>query len=341
MQQNRSVPEFRLYTGKQVWEVMCSSQQRVIDAIEQAYVAHHRGKTVNPNSYFLKFPDKPRDRIIALPAHYESANGPVTGIKWISSFPGNLDIGLPRASAALILNDAETGYPVALMEASIISAMRTAASAVSALRALSRVRQGPYRMSLIGTGLISRYVMTMLHAEGVNISQVTLFDLNPQYAQAFAAHVPTESFGPVRIAPSMEDAVKSGDIIVIATTAPAPHITRTEWFEHQPLVLHLSLRDLSPEVMLSASNVVDDVEHSLQAQTSLHLTEGQVGHRDFVQYTLPGILDGGPVPPPGRTTIFSPFGMGILDLALANLVHTSLRASQEPSPDFFFDLQRI
>lgn len=334
-------PQFRLYTGKQVGDLLNKNHLLVIDAVERAYVAHNRENTVNPNSYFLRFPKQPRDRIIALPAAFESGEGNVTGIKWISSFPGNLDRGVPRASAVLVLNDSETGYPLAVMEASIISAMRTAASAVSALRALRKARNGPQRVSFIGTGLISRYVMMMLAAAKVDIAQYTLFDLNTSYAHKFAEHVSGNGDVPIKIASSSEEAIRAGDIIVLATTASAPHVTQVDWFDHHPLVLHLSLRDLSPEIILSADNVVDDVEHSLQAQTSLHLTETKVGHRNFVQYTLPGILDGGPVPASGRTVIFSPFGMGILDLALAHLVHTSLQASQAPIGDFFFDLQRI
>ena len=49
---------------------------------------------------------------------------------------------------------------------------------------------------------------------------------------------------------------------MFATTAGEPHVTIHRWFEHNPLVLHVSLRDLAPEMILASSNVVDDVEHA-------------------------------------------------------------------------------
>ena len=76
------------------------------EVIREAYLSHGPQLTVNPLSSFLRFPDKPLCRIIALPAFINDSDRK-TGIKWISSFPGNKQHGLARASAVLILNDYE------------------------------------------------------------------------------------------------------------------------------------------------------------------------------------------------------------------------------------------
>ncbi|MFD1052433.1 2,3-diaminopropionate biosynthesis protein SbnB, partial [Kibdelosporangium lantanae] len=115
-------------SGTNVRDIIQTSRAEIFDRVRDTYLAHHRGDTINPDSYFLRFPEKPNARIIALPALLRGTPG-VAGIKWISSFPDNVTRNVPRASAALLLNDFETGYPFACLEAAQISAARTAASA--------------------------------------------------------------------------------------------------------------------------------------------------------------------------------------------------------------------
>src|SRR5437763_1916953 len=123
-----TAPTFYVIPGSSVKSVIDGNRKHIFDAVETGYRLHAAGHAVNPDSYFLRYPDKPSARIIALPAHL---GGPVqkSGIKWISSFPENRAGNLARASAVLILNDPATGYAVACIEASLISATRTAASA--------------------------------------------------------------------------------------------------------------------------------------------------------------------------------------------------------------------
>ncbi|HJY46117.1 MAG TPA: 2,3-diaminopropionate biosynthesis protein SbnB, partial [Propionibacteriaceae bacterium] len=123
-----TVPPFAVVSGAQVQGALQGREQQIVELVEATYRLHGAGDSVNPPSYFLRFPDRLSSRIIALPA---SIGGEVRvdGLKWISSFPDNVAAGIPRASAVLILNDHDTGYPFGCLEASIISATRTAASA--------------------------------------------------------------------------------------------------------------------------------------------------------------------------------------------------------------------
>src|SRR5712671_948603 len=107
-----SAPTFHVVPGSTVKRVIDDNKKQVFDAVEAAYRLHGSGNTLNPHSYFLRYPDRPSARIIALPAHLGGA-GKKSGIKWISSFPENRASNLARASAVLILNDATTGYPLA------------------------------------------------------------------------------------------------------------------------------------------------------------------------------------------------------------------------------------
>ena len=95
-----------LFPARQSRVVIDDNRNQVFDAVEAAYRLHSSGDAVNPDSYFLRYPDKPSARIIALPAHLGGAIQK-SGIKWISSFPENRAGNLARASAVLILNDAD------------------------------------------------------------------------------------------------------------------------------------------------------------------------------------------------------------------------------------------
>ncbi|MEU6095311.1 2,3-diaminopropionate biosynthesis protein SbnB [Streptomyces sp. NPDC047079] len=336
------VPDFAVIPGTQVHDVIRGREKEVIGAVEEAYRLHGAGRTVNPDSYFLTFPDRPSARIIALPASLRG-EAHVHGLKWISSFPENVATGLPRASAVLILNDAETGYPFACLESSIISAARTAASAALAATALSERRGSrPRRIGFFGTGLIARYVHTYLAASGFTADETGIHDLSEEHAQGFREYLERSGSGNAVVHELPEDLIRSSDLIVFATVAGQPHVHRPEWFEHNPLVLHISLRDLAPEVVLGAHNITDDTEHCMKARTSLHLTEERVGHRDFVAGTLVGVLDGKVDCPADRPVVFSPFGLGVLDLALALYVYD--RVTEDGTlgtvPGFFSELRR-
>ena len=126
----------------------------------------------------------------------------------------------------------------------------------------------------------------------------------------------------VTVAETAEQLIRSSDLVVFATVAARPHVADLAWVHHDPLVLHVSLRDLAPEAILAHHNVVDDLHHVNRAQTSIHLASELAGNTDFVHGSLGEILLGRVEPPPhdGRLVIFSPFGLGTLDLAVADLV---------------------
>ena len=332
-----AVPSFSVISGAQVLDALEGREKHVIDLVEQAYRTHAAGATVNPPSYFLRFPDRPASRIIALPASI-GGDVRVDGLKWISSFPENVGNGIPRASAVLILNDHDTGYPFACLESSVISATRTAASAALAADVLSRDRARPKRVGFIGVGLIARYLHTYLASLGWTFEETGVFDLSAEHAAGFVSGVDPSA----RVHDSAESLIRNSDLVVFATVAGTPHVHDPAWFAHHPLVLHVSLRDLSPEIILDSVNIVDDVEHCLKADTSPHLAEQATGNRDFLDGTLTDVLAGDLAVPADRTVVFSPFGLGVLDLAVGKYVYDTVAdtGALTEIPDFFAELSR-
>ncbi len=330
--------ELRVIGAAEVAKQVEADRAGCLGAVRDAYLAHSAGTTVNPHSSFLRFPDRPRDRIIALPGFLDDGATQRSGIKWIASYPGNTEHGFPRASAVQVLNDYETGYPYAVLEASIISATRTAASAVLGAEALLGGRRAG-TVGFVGTGLIADHVRCFLRDLDWSIDEFRLFDTVPANAARFAERLATDgpSVGTVTVVDDVAGAFAGADLVVLATVAGAPHINDPEVLANAPVVLHLSLRDLAPELILAATNVTDDVDHAVRERTSLHLAEQQVGDRSFVHGTISDVLRGELAPTPGRATIFSPFGLGVLDLAVGGWVHDRVRESGggQVVPNFF------
>jgi ornithine cyclodeaminase len=298
-------------------------EHAVVDAVRDAYLRHREGRTDLPHSVFLRFGDGRPDRIIALPARIED-DAPVAGIKWIASFPGNVRREMARASALLVLNSTETGRPTAVMESSIISAQRTAASAALAARELHPLQQET-TLGLIGCGVINFEIARFVASLAPRLDTLVLFDLDTARAQTFAARVtrelPRTSAGlTCRVVERANDVFSGARLVSLATIAATPHLHDLPWTPGHT-VLHVSLRDLAARLILEADNVADDVDHVLRANTSLHLAEQQTGRRDFVRCTLADVVAGAaPARVDGRPVVFSPFGLGVLDLAVARLV---------------------
>lgn len=314
------MPDLSIVTGPVIADLLAGREHEVVEWVRETYLAHHAGRTVNPDSYFLRFPERPEARIIALPAQVGGEHE-VTGLKWISSFPGNLRAGLPRASAVLILNDYETGFAYAVLESAHISAARTAASAALAAQEL---HDGlPTSVGIIGAGPIAATTYRFLDALKLGGQTVHCHDLDEARAARFAADLGAEYA--VEAAAADRATTLGADLVLLATTAGTPHIPAGTVFAPHQTVLNVSLRDLAPEILLTTNNVLDDVEHCMKADTSPHLAEQLTGGRDFVDGSIGDLLAGSLTLDPDRATVFSPFGLGVLDLALGHRLHLLAR----------------
>ncbi|MEU7145886.1 2,3-diaminopropionate biosynthesis protein SbnB [Nocardia sp. NPDC046473] len=305
-----------------VVETLRDQELAIIDVVAEAYRLHDAGSTTLPHSTFLRFPEERhrRDRIIGLPA-YRGGAAPIAGMKWIASFPGNVTAGLERATATVVLNSVENGRPTAFLEGSVISAKRTAASAALAARLLVGL-DTPTGVTLVGCGVINLEILRFLAAALPGLAEATLYDQDPARAEAFA-RTSAEAVPGVRtvLASTLDQALAAHPLLSLATTAAEPHLDLSPC-PPGSTVLHVSLRDLTVQTILDAVNIVDDTDHVCRERTSLHLTEQHTGNRDFVTAQIGALLRGTAQlrREPERHVVYSPFGLGVLDIALAEFV---------------------
>jgi 2,3-diaminopropionate biosynthesis protein SbnB len=332
------VTTFSVIPGSVVSGILAESHEDILRIVAQTYLVHEQGESVNPASYFLLFPEKANARVIALPC-YLGGEVNTIGMKWIASFPDNVKHGRPRASATLLLNDYATGYPLACLEAAGISAARTAASAAVAARELIP-RAGKVSVAFIGAGVIARTILDYLKASQVTVTGVLVHDLDASSASHLAQHATSQFAVPVTTGTLAE--ALAMDLVVFATTAAAPYVPADTRLSPGQVLLNISLRDLAPELLLACNNIVDDVDHCLKAQTSPHLAEQLTGSRDFVTGTLGALIEGKTIVDPSKPTVFSPFGLGVLDVAVGHHVlhEAKARGGAIEIPDFIGEVTR-
>jgi len=311
---------FSIITESNIKKITDKNPKTIYESVKQAYLLHSKKKTVNPPSYFMNFPDKEKSRIIALPAAIMEEPR-ISGLKWISSNPDNIKHNLKRASAVIILNNYETGYPIACLEAGVISALRTVYSAILVVDSLLQGKS-INKLGVIGAGNISYEFLRCLILLSKHVHSVQIYDINPEYSN-------TLKFKIVNINPNIKievkhefnEVIKESDLILFATTTQEPYIHEASLFKHKPIILNLSLRDLGPEIIISANNIVDDIDHVLNANTSPHLAEQKYQHRNFINCTIGELLNGHQKLDFKKPIIISPMGMGLLDIAVAYYVY--------------------
>lgn len=292
-----------------------------VDAVAEGLALHARKKTVQPLKPYLRWPDAPHiaDRIIAMPC-YLGGERPVAGIKWVGSREDNRrERGLPRASALIVLNDADSNYPVAIMEGALISGMRTAA--VTAVAARHLALPGFSRVACIGCGPIARMQLTTLLEQFAGIERIYLYDRD--VAAAVLLKSSLEALHPgidCIIAQSAREAVGAGELVVTCTTADKPYI-EYDWLRPGAFVSNVSIMDVHKEVFERADKVVvDDWEQSNREKKIIHqlVQEGRFSRQklhaelgDLVLGTRPGREW------PREIILLNAMGMAVDDLVCA------------------------
>jgi ornithine cyclodeaminase/alanine dehydrogenase-like protein (mu-crystallin family) len=295
-----------------------------ITAMEGALLALAKGEVCNPLRSIVR-PEGAAGFLGLMPT-YRGGLSPAFGLKEICLFPGNPARGLDTHLGAVLLHSGETGELLAVMNASAITAIRTAAVSAVATRLLAR--EDAKTLAVLGAGVQARsHLKAIPHVR--KIQEIRVASRTPAKAEALAA-----GFGNVRVVGSIEEAVRGADIIVAATSSREP-VIRREWIASGAHINAVgssiaSTRELDSATVAAASLFVDRRESTVNESGDylMALREGAIAGPGHIRAELGEILNGQAAgrTSPDEITLFKSLGVAIEDLAAAQFLFEKARS---------------
>jgi N-[(2S)-2-amino-2-carboxyethyl]-L-glutamate dehydrogenase len=289
----------------------------IINSVSHAYMLHYNNKSTLPHSVFLKLNNG--NRIIALPASL-SDNEDIIGLKWISSFPKNIELGKSRSSALIILNSPDDGHPISILNGNLISALRTVISAYLTINSISI--KDKVSLGIIGCGYINLNILRLLNTVHYPIDEINIFDIIDNRANEFVRKS-SGIFNNISIKKSLGDIISKNNVVSIATTSKEPYLYFKDYKDFSPqLLLNISLRDLDEEWILNSINVVDDIDHVNRENTSINRSITKYGIEKIHYYTMFDLINcNNNTVLLDKPIVYNAFGLGILDIAVAHYIY--------------------
>jgi len=288
-------------------------------AVEAAFGAYARGDATMPPKSYVDLPQYNGD-FRSMPAYVDAAAFEAVGIKWVNSHPGNPDRDLPTVMAVMVYSDPETGFPLALLDGTELTGLRTGAAAAVATRYLA-----PFEVTSVGVVGAGAQAYTQIEAIDTvrNVETVVVNDRDDQRARQLAAY-----FGG-RFDTRVGSVREAGHCDVLSTVTPVrePIVGPEDLGEHT----HVNAmgadapgkQELAGAVLRDAKLVVDDREQCLHSgeinvpyregtltEDDIHATIGEV-----VTETADGRASEDGV------TVFDSTGLAIQDIAAAHVVY--------------------
>jgi len=285
-----------------------------IGVIEDAVRCLDAGDFAQPIKPYLRYRD-PANRIIAMPA-FVGGRFDVAGLKWIASFPGNVDKGMPRAHSILVLNDAGTGAPVAVVNTALLSVIRTASVSGLVLRAFDEARpRGGVTLGITGFGPIGQHHLRMAAAVlGPRLREARIYDV-----REVRAGVDFMDPARVRVVKSWQEAYDDADVFMTCTVSPAPYVDRRP--KAGSLQLNVSLRDYTTAVFgwVKGAIVVDDWDEVCREKTDIEIFHQEMGLAKADTASIADVVCRARIAgyPAAQAVMFNPMGMGVFDVATA------------------------
>lgn len=301
------------------------SMNEVMQVVEAAFREKGLGYAQMPPKIYLSYPKYNGD-LRAMPSYLERLD--VSAVKVVNSHPDNqAKFGLPTVMATIILVDPRNGAPLAVMDGTLITAMRTGAAGGLAAKYLAR--RGSKVVGFVGAGTQARTQLLALLALYANLDLVKVWSRTRESRETFVSRMKAihKGLGEIVAVDNVEDAVQGVDILVTTTPSRAP-VVLDRWVSEGTHVNCIGAdapgkEELDPAILKRAKIVVDDWEQaSHSGEINVPLAKGVISRKD-VWGDICEIAAGLKV---GRTseseiTVFTSTGLAIQDAATAKLAY--------------------
>ena len=310
----------KIITQQDLIEAGCLNIPSVMKIAEDAMIKYYNNKIIFPDKTSVIFDEKSQSRINCLPAAVIDEK--IYGMKWVSVFPENPQkYDKQNLSAVILLSELENGFPVAFMEGTMCSNLRTAA--VSALAAKYLAKSNSRTIGFIGSGEQAKaHFLTMLSTiktiEECRISSRTE-ESEKKFIQQMSKFYPNIKF--ISCKSNHEKAIKDADIIVTAISAQEP-VLKANWIKEGALYCHVAGYEDEYAVAKKADKIICDdwnvVKHRTQTISRMY-KEGILKDED-IYGNLYEIVNNKKI---GRENnnefiYFNAVGLSYIDIALAN-----------------------
>ncbi len=294
----------------------------VLPVVKKAFVELHWGTVKMPQREHIILPEKSGDCFF-MPSYLQGAGA--FGIKISPFFAGNLEkYDLPSVIDFILLMDENSGYPLAMMDANKITALRT--GAVCGIAADYLARNDASTIAMVGMGTQARTQLEAICAVR-EIQKVVATSKNPETHEDFADEMSDKLEVPVEIESSVEKTVNKADIVLLATSSTKP-VVRGDWIApgaHVSSILSVGpdAREVDTSLVKQSTIVCDSVDACLKEAGELVIPiEEESLYPEDIYGSLGELVTGNK---PGRRdkkeiTFFKTVGLAIQDIATAKFV---------------------
>ncbi|RST59394.1 ornithine cyclodeaminase family protein [Siminovitchia terrae] len=298
------------------------NMSEMVEVVGESLREYSAAGTTTPVRTVLQL-EKKEGNAIFMPSVAEGLKS--LGMKYVSNFPGNAVLGKKSINGVVLLVDTDTGEPLALLEGSYLTVMRTGALSGVASKYLSRADSGV--LAILGTGEQAIGQFKAIKAVR-DITQLKLYNRTQEKAEILAEYIQSRHEVAISTHSDSDEAIRGADIIVTATSSSKPVFSETlEPGVHVNAIGSYtpSMQELPSHVIANAGKVVvESINSALEEAGDLliPINEGKF-HRDSIHGELGHIISG---QLPGRehereTTVFKSVGLAVADVVVARYLY--------------------